>query len=879
MDMDEPEVEFDFDNDTTCTICYAEFLDAGDLEIHKAQMHIIGILNCQFCALKLMSVEDYALHIRDEHLLNMKICQICARVFLDETYCRKHEKKHLMNPNTAKYSCSQCELNFYSTKELEKHEFNTHKEEDYARGFWLQDFSPHLASVLNMTLKCILVEGKRKFVCTKCRATSPNLKDYVQHLKNANCRSLTCNTCSCVYKSKKSMWRHLTKHGECNCDMKNIVKKCNICLKVFPIHFWRYHQNSCKVIKCQICEIPFENLEDLAKHQTEKHPLVVSVQVCKYCNREFVGKVGLDKHIQRTHNIELYKYKCVHCEMVFKHPQKLFAHFYTKHKEMEPYFCCICDKKFKIRKNFTIHIKLEHSSKGFVEFDEKFNVYFRERRFLTQAITTNDNSPITNANTGNSKDTSEQKHSEETDNPKKNPDAVEKRLIEIEIDSQPSETKDFLATETEAQTENETKEETKSKRKVKSSRVANTVYSSGSDSFDDQPLCVVRKNIGKHGRPKIRRRNVDVKNRFTCQHCNKICNTYQNYHHHLNTVHQNESVKCVKCNRTFASKKKLTAHIAKEHSFSQLTETLKKVLANRQNNQISSTDANTLTNSQKFERTIKKVDCTSVEEPATLKSISKELSVQKFIESFTPETNEIKKNIIIDSNVSIKPVNCQPKESFIKLTKFQPKEVESNILRANKLSMPVRFKPDNSEQNSVTVKVVNAESRPLFIKPYHDNDYANNNDSYDNDMIKYHQIPEVAQEVMLEGSEEVPKSKVHKIVIPNIPKEMSQVRIATLQPEAPYYKIIKISDVLKKPEELKDEKETDIILPNGKKLVSVNPLAHLLGDTPIEKIMGQKNKYYKYQPKTPNFEQAVARALTVVKPTPMKKRKITKVEP
>ncbi|XP_013189020.1 zinc finger protein 600-like [Amyelois transitella] len=889
--MDEPEIDY-MDTDTTCGICFAEFLDLEDLNIHKSQVHITGILTCQFCDRKQRSIEDYAIHIRDSHLLNLNMCQYCSRAFVDLNYCKKHEKTHIVSPNATQYACSRCERQFINIVELEKHEFDEHKDGDSTNGVLLHDCLPHLSSVINMRFN-LLKDAKNKLKCSACSSTFLHLDDYIQHLSWQNCRSLSCNSCHNVYKNKKSLIRHLSGRVACDNSTRNVEKMCGECFKAFPIHIWKTHCKNCKAIKCHKCGIVFEKLDDLSKHQIEKHPLAISVLVCKYCQRECVGKVALDKHIERSHDVSMYKYKCVYCDMVFMHPKKLFAHFVTKHKDIEPYCCNICDKKFRIRKNFTIHIKMVHNSVGSVEFDEKFHVYFKEKKVEIQKDGAADgNTDKTTENECTAETSTEHEKSlEETENTSKSDNA----LVAMEVASKPM-NYDFMATETEAPTEDEANESgKKTKRKTKSTRAEETLEDFGSDSSDDQPLLQIRKNIRRRARPrKIQKvkKHISNKERFTCKYCNKSCSTFQNYHQHMNSAHPNVRVSCVKCGRKFPSRVKLSAHIAKEHSSSKLTETLKNILAKRKkfntntlSNQSSYIEDN-LTITEKFQRTIKKVDCDTHEEPAILKASSKG-SVQNFIENFTPESIEAKKNIEIESNIMIKTLNCPPKPPFIKLTKFQPKATINSTSRT-KLAMPVRFKPDYSERQNVTVKVVNVESRRLFTEPYRNEDayYDNDNDIYDHyeEMVtdeRLDQIPDVAQEVMLEGTEMRTQPTVRKIVLPNVPKELDQIRIATLLPEAPYYKILKISDVVKTPNKKKEtkveKKEKEIVLPNGKKLVSVNPLAHLLGDTSVEKLIENMKGSKYYQPKTVDFEKAVAKALMNNKPK--QKKKPSTVEP
>ncbi|CAK1592655.1 unnamed protein product [Parnassius mnemosyne] len=904
--------------DTMCNICYAEFLDEEDLKLHIKQVHLTeknSSRYCELCSSIFTSLEDYAAHICEVHILTLKCCRYCMRAFSHVPEVTRHEKKHLSASYRGSFSCSNCSFTFKSISELEHHEYEEHG--DSKDGVMLQGCYSLLSSFLNMKAQTFLQSLGRNHVytCTRCKFTTPNVEYYMQHLKKKNCRSLVCDKCCNVYNNFKSMNRHFTLHKECHNKVdSNLQKKCHKCNKLFNYDELRQHIKECVAVKCASCDVIFDTIEEKTEHQVKFHQTMFSIKICKYCHREFVGQVALDKHIERSHkkDLHLYKYFCVYCDDIFNHPKKLFSHFSSKHKDLKPFTCKICDKTFRLRKQFTLHIKLDHTSVGTVKFDENFHVFFTEEEpnppsEVTQEMqinNENENSaqsdieadPLTTACTNN-------EYVNENTQPLLIP--MKKRFVnrshnDVDLVMCPTETE---ADQTDSDMNKITKQPVKRKRKTKTKETStcfDLTLEDNSDEFsDNEPLIQFKKRVKtKEGQKKsllnFNKSKELRKNRhkFTCKICKKYCYTFQNFNHHMSLHQTHENKKCIKCPKVFKSKVKLNAHIIKEHSSSKLTETLKTVLERRKNSQnkpqVNQTiDISTESMSEKFSKTIKRVN---VEKhiTAVVTPVNNKLSVKKFIENFTPDATEANiDKVEINNSLTIKSVNTPVKPPLIKLMKFKPEEPPMFI----KLKPPERFKESISEPYNVSIKLVqkplakpkmNFDAPQEEYEPVVENHYEEltMEDSYNdiNDDTNETAIPDVAQEVLLEGTDETskPKNVTHRIVLPNLPKEYKDVHIAHLLPEAPYYKIVKIKDVLKDiKKETEPESEThDIKLPDGTKLISVNPLAHLLGDKQLEL---PKNKYYK--PKPVDFEKAVAKALlNSTKATTRKSKKKIKVE-
>uniref|UniRef100_A0A2A4JHE8 C2H2-type domain-containing protein n=1 Tax=Heliothis virescens TaxID=7102 RepID=A0A2A4JHE8_HELVI len=846
---DEYVQNYSTDADTTCTICQAEFLDPDDLAIHLQKIHKVSLSEaklCQFCMQKYTDLVNYAEHFRNNHLTSLYYCSHCLRAFNDEDDQRFHEKKHKRGLKALLW-CTLCNESFNSPRDLKKHDVSQHN--DNEDGIQIQPILPYLSAILNVKAENVLVSLRTDtvYVCVYCNFSTTDIDAFIKHsLKNKKqCKTYVCGECSNVYKKKSTMKQHAMK--PCYGSVKRKIQ-CPECNLEFSKNSFVQHKRHCKVIKCYTCGTHYKTIYELSEHQSKEHPLSIELKACSFCWKQCVGSVALQKHIDRAHKGEfhLYKYMCIYCKTSYKHPQKLFGHFFTKHKELEPYTCKICSRKFRLRKQFTIHIKMQHSSKGFVEFDKNYHVFFTEKKsdnpFIPKSIYVDDEK--TNEITNNADDMS---------------------MLNSEMS----------VTETEG---NQTEIEKAPKASLKRKRVPKprkkedeTITLESSD--DDNSLLVVRKRVPKI-MPKVignvtRRQKLTTlnKKRFTCDICDKYCYTYQNYNHHVSLHSKKDYKKCIKCSKVFRSKEKLNDHIANDHSSSKLTDTLKTMLEKRKKGE-SYTDS--LPMSEKFRRTIKKVAIYKADSTAKIKLVENDLSVQKFIENFTPEIESKPEVKAVENSITVKLVTGLKKEPTIKMTKYDTKPIPSGF----KLAMPVKFKAGNIEKTPASIRLVQQVS-------YYEDSPTYDHNSNDDDMDRNDSIPEVAEEVMLEGTEETPRQTniPHKIVIPKLPTEYKDLRIAHLLPEAPFYKIVKVNDVLNLNDNEKDSNKNQnkvgtIKLPDGKKLVNTNPLAHLLGKTSLDKVFEpMKNKYYKAKPR--NFKGMLAEALSNLdKPAPKKKKKV-----
>lgn len=933
--------------DDICSVCQAEFLDEDDLQHHFLQVHADKFSKdryCIFCKNCLPTVEDLAKHLLFQHIQKLRTCAFCCRVFNSERKLKTHAIKHRTSQCTSDISCSQCSFLFTNINDLINHEEESH---DNNEGLLLKSCLPYLSSILNIKAQVFLQSLHKKdsvYTCLQCSYTTSDNGAYVKHIINEKCQSVVCECCGNPYKSRKYLLSHLIrqqkllKYGSDKTIIKSKVK-CKICKQSFPWNIISNHKKSCKKsFKCSSCDLTFGSVAEMTKHHTECHPSIVSLVNCKYCSHISVGEDMYKKHFEKAHQHEshLYKYTCKACDVIYKHPKKLFAHFFTMHKDVMPYTCKICNLKFRLRKSFTLHIKIIHKSIGKVEFDEKFHVYFGDNTSskieamsdhdYTMRVVQNASDGTLNANVGNITNYKpvsvirysgiiKENHTITNDKKEINEHKAETEKAKSMVQNMKNEQNkksteiDFHNSDNHQSTLTASKGKLKRKHQKKNMKYKNLEVLKSSD--DDEPLSKLKKTKSKKYILNSKPRN----NIFVCKVCKKKCYTFQNYNYHIR-LHMKRHLKpCIKCGKQFKNVQSLEEHINNMHTKSILTETLKKVIERRKN-ESEANESRIEINKSKFVLKAKKVHLEPSLTKAKLKDISndKGITVKNFLETFS--TNLGKKDnpehiAMVSVNILDDPVIDK---SIIKMTKVNMDQSETEFPQ---LALPVRFRECTPDYSQATISMVTEPAKETcklnFGFHFRDVYGADNNDYGNENMLKIEDIPfndndsceeqfgakeestsapkqlldnssvpEVGQEISLGDSfvQSKPKPIQRKIalseLVPPGCTDLGGVRIAHLLPNAPFYKIVTVNDLLEKPE---DKPKEDLRLPEGIKLVNVNPLEHLLKGKVIKPEEPRRKCYNKI--KTKNFEKVMTKAILNLKKFESKKwtkKKKKKVE-
>lgn len=153
-----------------------------------------------------------------------------------------------------------------------------------------------------------------------------------------------CSMCDNIYNNYYNLKYHVKqKH---NSDLKRTTQK----------------------YECFICNREYTNKNYLNYHYKIKHSRKNNYG-CPVCPRTYPDKLTLDIHYINQHKIE--KYKCNMCNIIFQNINELNLHSKEKHNQPAKYECSICYQIFKSKFTLRVHFEEKHKFLMMIS-DEKF---------------------------------------------------------------------------------------------------------------------------------------------------------------------------------------------------------------------------------------------------------------------------------------------------------------------------------------------------------------------------------------------------------------------------------------------------------------------------------------------------------------------------
>lgn len=225
-------------------------------------------------------------------------------------------------------------------------------------------------------------DKKGDYVCDICNQRFVQYRNYVCHMKNKHGTETPhqCTSCSCFFKYKKELQRHIKKMHAPN------IYSCRHCDRKFKRakdaenHIKAEHEGEGSFI-CEECGESVRTKEKLLEHMAI-HTGRGAFE-CKECGKCFARKFYLkrhaeihgDKHVcgecglelttskalklhMKVHSNEM-PYKCDYCGRRFKRTKNLKGHLIT-HTGLKPYSCDFCDKTFSTGSSCRYHKKHLH---------------------------------------------------------------------------------------------------------------------------------------------------------------------------------------------------------------------------------------------------------------------------------------------------------------------------------------------------------------------------------------------------------------------------------------------------------------------------------------------------------------------------------------
>lgn len=215
------------------------------------------------------------------------------------------------------------------------------------------------------------------FVCMTCKINVHTFEELRIHMKtNITCKqiNLTCDVCSKICDSKKSLYQHTLTHKQKSAFV------CEECGKIYTNRFnLENHKSSFhgeqveeygSIYKCKICDDQFTNRKDLYEHLTN-HRKMPSVNLCDTCGKCFNYPEQLRSHV-RVHS-DHRPFPCTYCEKRFRSRLQQLQHLHVHNGEKQ-FICMQCGKAFAKRGSLVAHSRLHSGETPFacLQCDEKF---------------------------------------------------------------------------------------------------------------------------------------------------------------------------------------------------------------------------------------------------------------------------------------------------------------------------------------------------------------------------------------------------------------------------------------------------------------------------------------------------------------------------
>ncbi|XP_023018467.1 uncharacterized protein [Leptinotarsa decemlineata] len=295
---------------------------------------------------------------------------------IDTEHVNKYEE------DVSKYKrreiCLQCGRKFVKTHSLQEHSaicdgVNRHMKIEVEKEHQCLKCKRYYT-----TDKILRTHEKRCFIkdfektdhqCTECNAFFKHLSTLRKHLKHG-CRrnsndSMFCKICDEPFKSQQKMNEHMRE------DHKKSSSFCDICRENFDTNEdYEFHKRNKhakerflkkRIFICEICNDTFNLVKDIIDHYINIHSMEekqVKPYCCDICSKRFRSSTNLMNH--KLYHDRNRTNICSICGKSFITKNDLLSHEMI-HFNQRNYKCDKCEKAFKTSSNLRTHCLIVHS--------------------------------------------------------------------------------------------------------------------------------------------------------------------------------------------------------------------------------------------------------------------------------------------------------------------------------------------------------------------------------------------------------------------------------------------------------------------------------------------------------------------------------------
>uniref|UniRef100_A0A182JTR0 Protein krueppel n=1 Tax=Anopheles christyi TaxID=43041 RepID=A0A182JTR0_9DIPT len=134
---------------------------------------------------------------------------------------------------------------------------------------------------------------------------------------------------------------------------------------------------------CSHCGKKYRDPNLLKIHINSHHTFERKYE-CEECGKVYFRPNSLREHIYAKHSDEM-RYECKVCGMKFTNFSKKTYHYIKEHTVAKPFSCHYCDKAFKLKSDWTLHVRTHTGEKPFScdicgkRFNKSYNVVIHKK--------------------------------------------------------------------------------------------------------------------------------------------------------------------------------------------------------------------------------------------------------------------------------------------------------------------------------------------------------------------------------------------------------------------------------------------------------------------------------------------------------------------
>ena len=242
---------------------------------------------------------------------NIYKCNDCTSRYSKNHYLTKH-KKDVHGTRAVKSKCDHCEKIFESKLKLERHIYNSHKQNRFHCDMCDESFSVQNKLKRHRGRKHL---KSRDFPCKECPKKFFSVIDVRTHVVqvHSDYAPYKCNMCPAAFKRNSGWNNHLKTHLEAKdfpCPVCQKNYKCKKSLK----HCLAKHENPdpevfpCNVENCGVVLSTSNGFKGHVKTHGYRERLP-----CHVCSSTLSTRQDLKRHIRKVHSSEEKKFSCNIC--------------------------------------------------------------------------------------------------------------------------------------------------------------------------------------------------------------------------------------------------------------------------------------------------------------------------------------------------------------------------------------------------------------------------------------------------------------------------------------------------------------------------------------------------------------------------------------